>query len=474
MKKLKFLQLQKDNKEHYKLFESLMIPYNKELDEHYARVTSEDTILAMTRGMLNMQGASDRHLEVCYDGERVVGFLYCKVDHGGHKGYIMEFYVKPKFRRSGYGKDMFKHLEQLFALQGTKRMYLTAGPVTGEPFWQAMGFEKAGEVSPENGLAIFEKDVIKQTELITIINGKYLTNEMAQKIAMAQWRSDHPEWVNRIRDRVYCDAYFYDCFCVVAVNQNDDVIGRLYCIQNERDKSLWYYGDLCVIPSYRRMGIAGRMVKTAADYLREMNAKALRCYVESENRASIALQKSLGFHERPYEKFNDLMNDGDIMFELVIPSAYSVMPATENEARFVTRFYAQNIEALHGTKISLDEFRAMLTSDDPDEQNFLICRGCMPVAWLKTNGLQSQDMAWISMLAVSDKHQRQGAGKYAVEFAEQYISSKGFSKVGIHTTDDNIAAQSLCRKCGYTITEYGEFTMSDGKKRMVYTFEKLI
>jgi len=173
---LNFVQLQKDNEEHYKLFESLMIPYNKELFEHRPEYPITDKIvLAVTRSMINMQGPHDRHPELFYDGDNLIGFLCGKVDHEGHKGfikpgygYIMEFYVKPEYRHLGYGKVMFERLQYLFASHCTKRMYLTADPVTGRPFWEAMGFETSGESSPENGLLIFELSLPPQLDVILV------------------------------------------------------------------------------------------------------------------------------------------------------------------------------------------------------------------------------------------------------------------------------------------------------------------
>jgi GNAT superfamily N-acetyltransferase len=166
LKELKFIQLQKDNEEYYNLLAGLMIPYNKELDEHKGSRTPKDTLLKVIRSMLNLQGPQDRHLELCYEGEYLIGFLYVKVDHENHKGfikpeygYIMEFYVKPEYRRKGYGKAIFNRIEVLFASHGTKRMYLTADSVTGIPFWAAMGFENTGETSPENGQLIYEKNL---------------------------------------------------------------------------------------------------------------------------------------------------------------------------------------------------------------------------------------------------------------------------------------------------------------------------
>ena len=77
-----------------------------------------------------------------------------------------------------------------------------------------------------------------------------------------------------------------DCFGVVATTSNDDVVGRLHCVRNENNSRLWYYGDLFVIPEYRRMGIASQMIRTAINYLSELGAAMPRCYVEPDNTPS--------------------------------------------------------------------------------------------------------------------------------------------------------------------------------------------
>lgn len=481
MKELKFIQLQKDNDEHCKLFENLMIPYMKELDEHKNRVTPEDFVFKFTHSILKMQGPYDRHLELCYDNEKLIGFLYGKVDHENHKGfikpgygYIMEFYVKPEYRNKGYGKAMFERIEDLFASHGTKRMYLTADPVTGRPFWEAMGFKNTSDVSPENGQFIFEKNVRNPREIITITISDYLTHSFVEKITAMQWHSTNAEWLNRVRESVYGDKYDSDCFTVIAENEKDDVIGRLYCIQNQENPKRWYYGDLVVKPSYRRMRIATRMIKAAIQRVSDMSGDTVCCFVEPSNAASIHLQKSLGFIEKPTKSFNLLTVDGDIMFELTLDERFNVIPATAEEARFVMMFYAQNLEVLHGKYIPLAEWKEILSKDDPDEQNFLICKGAMPVAWLRVNGLLNKDMAWISMLAVSDNMHRKGIGSFAVQFAENFVRSKGINIISIHTTDDNIPAINLYKKYGYDIIGHGECTTGDGVKRKGYTFKKIL
>ena len=116
--------------------------------------------------MISIQGDADRHLELCYDGDSLIGFLYGKIDHPNHKGfikigygYIMEFYVLPEFRRNGYGKQMYSHLEELLISDGAKGLYLTSDPVTGKPFWEACGYKNTDERFPENNQEIYEKSL---------------------------------------------------------------------------------------------------------------------------------------------------------------------------------------------------------------------------------------------------------------------------------------------------------------------------
>ena len=149
---------------------------------------------------------------------------------------------------------------------------------------------------------------------------------------------------------------------------------------------------------------------------------------------------------------------------------FDVISATSEHAEFVSEIYKQNIEALHGGDIY--NWREIFSYNDPDEKNFIVYKNNLPTAWLRVNGLGNNDIAWISMLVISVKFQRQGIGTYAVKFAEEYIKSKGFKKVGIRTTEDNFAAKVLYKKCGYVITEYGDCTNGDGMTRKGCTFEK--
>ena len=296
----------------------------------------------------------------------------------------------------------------------------------------------------------------KMNEIITIQISKFLTDELAREIAKKQWKTDAPLWVNRSRQYIFDELMNgNDCFGVVATASDHTVIGRLHCVRNETDPRLWYYGDLFVVPEYRRLGIASRMIRAALDHLSELGADRLRCYVEPENTASRNLQVSVGFSEKVFETFNDFINDGEIMYEAQVPNNLTVIPATENEAYFVRSLFAQNKEILHAEDIGFNEWRELLSLNDCDEKHFMICKGALPVGYLKINGLDSEDEAWISMLFIAKNFQRQGIGTFAITYAEKYAKQRGFRCLAVQTDEDNLPAQNFYLKCGYRVCEKG-------------------
>lgn len=305
-------------------------------------------------------------------------------------------------------------------------------------------------------------------EIITIQITDYLSLDLA-----AQWCSASPQWVNRIRSFNFDSKCDTDFFHVVATGRDGRLVGRLNCLQNAEDPTLWYYGDLFVLPDFRRAGIASGMVRAAVGRLRERGVRTLRCYVKPDNAASLALQRSLGFVERPHHPFDQLQNDGQLMFELDLPAPYEMVPyAAIDEPRFIMKLHRLNQEALHDRRVSLAEWREIMATPDEDEAHFFVCLGCVPVAWLKLNGLSGTRTAWISTLAVGLRWQRRGVGRYAVGFAEEFLRAHGFSEVRIKTTQDNLAAQNLYRACGFCVIDDSPYHTGDGVLRAGYTFSR--
>lgn len=157
---------------------------------------------------------------------------------------------------------------------------------------------------------------------------------------------------------------------------------------------------------------------------------------------------------------------------------YYVKPLIADDVHYVASIMSEtsNITALHSTYHSLAEWKCIFdeNSCDADEENFLICSDNDVCAWLKMNGLQNKDTAWISMLVVADKYKHQGVGKFAVEFAFEYLHSKGFNQIGVQTTKDNIAGINLYEKCGFRIAERKKFRTEDGTNTDSYIMLKTL
>ncbi len=262
-------------------------------------------------------------------------------------------------------------------------------------------------------------------EIITIRVSKFLSDELAKKVAWMRWGTSTPKYVNCVRNAVFDELTDgNDCFEVIAVTAKGKVVGRLHCIRNETDFSLWYYGDLFVAPEYRRMGIARQMVETAISRLSEIGAAVLRCYVDPNNMPSRNLQKSIGFEEKPFKTFNGLCNDGQIMHEIKIPSCFCVIPATIDEAYFVRIMFVQNKSELKTENISLNEWKELLSAENPDEKHFLICKGAVPACYMCFSGASGKREARISMLFVTKRASAVRRGNFCFAFFGEVCQRK--------------------------------------------------
>ncbi|MBQ8850562.1 MAG: GNAT family N-acetyltransferase [Clostridia bacterium] len=162
---MKFITVEKGNPEHYALLEEMMLEYISETDAHRGISTPKEFIPKITKSMIDRSDGR-RILMLAADENEGVGFFYAKIDKEGDAGlirpdwgYIMEFFVRPPYRRRGIGRDMVYLCEKFFAHRGIGKVWLTADAVTGEPFWVSCGYYDSGEVSAENGQKIFIKEL---------------------------------------------------------------------------------------------------------------------------------------------------------------------------------------------------------------------------------------------------------------------------------------------------------------------------
>jgi ribosomal protein S18 acetylase RimI-like enzyme len=493
-KQLQFVQIRKDNDKHRAEFKSLYWDFNDELCEHDPSLlvspnphyTAEEFRLKCFEGTLEMLGDSDRHLELCYDGENLIGFLEGVVEHEHLVGFIKpgwgcvrEFYVKPEHRRKGYGRAMAGRLERLFAADGAKMMYLTPDNVTGIPFWTAMGFIETEEINTDNDMKVWVKEIERSkmtpADLISFRVVNYPSPGLFERIVASRWHGD-PNAAFMLSDTLCGGKWFSDSFSVVAEIGDKWVIGYVSFSQNEQDSAKWYMANLGVVSAYRRRGIAAQMIKTGLARLTDIGAKQLYSATEPSNAASLALHKSLGFAEIPIEPWGGFDLSGQVMFRLDLPTNLNATPMTSVHIPFVYGLLRspRNKAALNPADLTFAEWKAAFEQNltDPDEANFIIRRGIVPVAWLKINGLSENDMAWISMLVVYENYQRQGVGSFAIQYAEDFVREKGFTAMGIHANAENTAAVNCYKKAGYVIIEESDCTNGDGSRRRGYTLYK--
>ena len=134
----------------------------------------------------------------------------------------------------------------------------------------------------------------------------------------------------------------------------------------------------------------------------------------------------------------------------------SAVPMRKEHIAFVIDLLAEeNVKAaLHTEEVSRKEWEKAFRKNlrDRDEANFVLYRGGRPMGWLKLNGMKG-DMAWISGLVVHPAYQRQGAGRFALLYAEDAARERGFTQLWLHTSADNAPARACYEKMGYTLTE---------------------
>ncbi len=133
---------------------------------------------------------------------------------------------------------------------------------------------------------------------------------------------------------------------------------------------------------------------------------------------------------------------------------YEFKPLEQDNIIFIYELMSEpnNLSSLHTATIPLEEWqKSFAESKDTDEENFIVYKNDIPCAWLKLNGLQNKEVAWISMLVVSDKFKHQGIGQSAIEFAINYLKQRGYEQIKLQTTEDNLPAIKLYTKCRFAV-----------------------
>ncbi len=311
---------------------------------------------------------------------------------------------------------------------------------------------------------------MNQLPLITIQISKYLSLPLLEAVAVAKWGDATPARLAHLRRTLHIGAENSDWFYAVMQHKDGRVVGMLYCVQNESNPKLWYYGDLFVIPEMRRCGIATALIQAAMTQLRERGAHTLRCYVEPSNNASLALQHSLGFKEQPFQRFNSFDNDGQMMLEAKLPSPYTVIPAGKDDTEESYGSYWEACRVLHQTPLSYREFQLHFTVEG--RQSFLVCIGALPAAYMQLERMENPTHAQLRYLCVQEEFLRRGIGTHALQFAEHHLACCGVQQLCVKLPTDASFPLSFYQKHGYETVARQKKIFADGTQMCELTLQK--
>lgn len=167
MNRLNYVQLYKEDEAHFDIASSLWVPFIKEVNEHDGTIETDEQILDGLKKRISIQGMrKDMHFEVAFWNGAAIGIAMFAVDLGtvygllekGH-GTVMGFYIQPEYRRKGFGKEFWIHIEDTLREDGASKFYVCPDSVTGIPFWSSLGFEDSGLMDPDNQKSIYIKKI---------------------------------------------------------------------------------------------------------------------------------------------------------------------------------------------------------------------------------------------------------------------------------------------------------------------------
>lgn len=84
------------------------------------------------------------------DGTMLRFLMYVTYFDEGGKCFLMEYYLEPAYRGSGYGKAVYSMAEEQAYADGAKYMELTPTNEANESFWRSVGFMKSADVDEDN------------------------------------------------------------------------------------------------------------------------------------------------------------------------------------------------------------------------------------------------------------------------------------------------------------------------------------
>lgn len=476
MNRLTYEQLRKNDDRQFADALALWLPFLQEECLH--RQTPAQTEQEIRNGLqkrISIQGSRpDMHFEIARLNGEPVGIAMFAVDLGTvcgllppRTGTCMGLYIRPEYRRKGYGREFAAHIRKLLRADGASQLYVCPDPVTGTPFWSAIGFVDSGRQDPDERLPIF---IGSTAELCFVpFNTKQPSHAELLFELMLPYsdeldahldRPTPPEtvrrWIGSIPGMLGAhDRHLEFCYA-------DGVPAGFWYGKVDHADHRGYvrpgYGyamEFYVVPQFRRRGYGGAMLRRMETLFAADGAKTI--YLTSDPVTGLPFWCAEGF-----ALSGAVSPENGLPFcEKKISAPFCLRRATPADAAAIAELLSANLSALHQSAVSPQELEALLASPDADEAHYLLSRGGTDVAWLKLNGLAGTQTGWISMLAVRPEAVRRGAGEYAVYCAMRLLAEAGFEEIALKTSADNAAALGLYRKCGLAVTHRVPAVLAD-------------
>lgn len=300
MNRLSYLQLVKENAEHFELAKPLWIEFNKEVNEHDGIIETDEEILTDLKRRINIQGSRpDMHFEIAFIGNIPIGISMFAIDTGTVYGLlpkgcgtIMGFYIIPEYRRKGYGKEFFEHIEEILNTQNSVMLYLTPDGVTGKPFWKAVGFIDSGKIDPDNKMEIYIKE-----KCLTDFNVNTVSSDDARYVTMLYGKNvealhgrliSYSEWCSLLSAEDTDERHF-------LIRKGDVPCAYLKVNGLESGDNIGWISMLVVEPAFHRKGIGSYAVSYAEDFLRDMGKSIIKIHTTLDNIPAQRLYEKCGY-----------------------------------------------------------------------------------------------------------------------------------------------------------------------------------
>ena len=131
-----------------------------EMGEDYMSSEPPELRGRFLRSVVDLQVEAERWLYLLRVDAGFIGFVHMKVDTTDRPswGWMLEFYIKPEYRRRGHGKGLYERSERTLVDKGVKDIWLTSNN-EALPFWRVVGYIETGEKAHINNYPVMIKSV---------------------------------------------------------------------------------------------------------------------------------------------------------------------------------------------------------------------------------------------------------------------------------------------------------------------------